>query len=132
MGNKQTDERCPQCQWSLWCHDDVRCLQIQLSLAQTENGKLKASLAEWKATWYCQRDLIAELGWKHSNCPYHCCPIEKEMTIKSDPNAYRYENEQVCRDNNHVYIKGPTDWKLVGYGLTPEATEAIVRLMAVQ
>lgn len=127
MANKPIDEQCPKCEWSMWCHDDTRCLQIQLSLTQIENRKLKTSLAEWKATWYRQRDIIADLAWAHLNCPNQTRKI-----MEHKPNTYHHPNEQVCRDNNHVYLKTPDDWKLVGYGLTKEATDAIERLMKIQ
>jgi hypothetical protein len=40
-------------------------LQKQLELAQAEIAALKQSIAEWKDAWFKQRDIIADLWWKH-------------------------------------------------------------------
>jgi hypothetical protein len=46
-------------------HDDNLCVGRQLTQAKAEIKKLKASVEDWRDSWFQLRDIIGRLWWHH-------------------------------------------------------------------
>ena len=46
-------------------HDIVKCEKTELIKGRETILKLKDSLSSWKDTWFHQREIIADLWWRH-------------------------------------------------------------------
>ena len=101
-------------------HDVVKCEKTELLKGRDTIKKLRDSLHEWKygtGGWFELREIIGKLWWHHP-------------AIDNDEKRGYYQ--QVLREMqalqpkpNDVYIDG----KWVGSGTSPEAANAIRRLM---
>jgi hypothetical protein len=98
-------------------HDVAKCEKAELLKGRTEIKKLKQSLSEWKDAWFQLREIIGELWWHHP-------------AIDNDEKRTYYQHVLLeLREKqpkpNDVYVEG----KLVGSGTSPDAANAIRRLM---
>ena len=90
-------------------HDPDKCAATELLKGRKKIKELKASIESWKEAWYHYREIVGEMAWQHTD---YTCPYER-----------KYPMLEKLID---VYVDG----RLVGAGRTPEAVEAIKRLMS--
>jgi hypothetical protein len=92
---------------------------LEAGLLLRDNQKLKRSVEEWKESWFQLREIIGELWWHHPAID------NDERRLYYQANLQRLRAMQ--KQPNDVYVND----KLVGSGTSPEAANAIRRLMGI-